>query len=355
MTGLVRQHPNVTSLAKPAAARLETVMARVFNDPEQSVRTQEAYRSDIQHFAAFLGFFQPLSKSPDRRLKPRGDSVQAAQYLFSLRKEEAQVVVGDYLDHMKTAGLAPATRNRRLSAIKKLAVIGCSAGLISWVLDIAATDGHRTVKTNLKGPSFDDLLKVLSAAKTLADSGRPEPTRNYAILRMMADLGIRRGPISSLYLKHLDTATKTVTLCLKGGRNGTFELPSLTWQALQSWLVVRGSTPGPVFIGLTNRGQLPGDSTRWRPLTGKAVFALVRAAGQRVGLNLHPHSIRHTTVTDVIKHEGLLAAQTFARHERAETTQRYFDEKEQVGNQATAALARRYEARMGKATSGERT
>ncbi|MCC7542400.1 MAG: tyrosine-type recombinase/integrase [Deltaproteobacteria bacterium] len=296
-------------------ARLET---------EKSRETISAYRKDLQHFAAFMG---------------ERDSTRAVMRLLSLARGDANAAVGDYRDAMIARGLSPPTVNRRLASIRSVVGVGRELGVVDWHLDVAQVPGTR-VRYNTKGPAFGVVRDMLNKAREAAAAGAPRDVRNFAILRLLSDLGVRRGSVMSLDRERVNLAKHEVSMRLKGQREGEFEtwsLPAATEAALVAWLRIRGDAPGPVFCGVHS-------ASKGKRLTGSAIFQIIREAGARVGVVVHPHSFRHSAITAVLNATGnLRTAQHFGRHKSSRSTELYDDAAREVGDAAARLLVDEYE------------
>ncbi|QCG92362.1 hypothetical protein E6C72_31320 (plasmid) [Azospirillum sp. TSH100] len=87
----------------------------------RSPRTQAAYQRDVQDFAAFVGVADPE---------------EAARRLIATAHGDANGLALAYRAHMVTRKLAPATINRRLSALRSLVQLANVLGLVGWQLDV---------------------------------------------------------------------------------------------------------------------------------------------------------------------------------------------------------------------------
>jgi integrase/recombinase XerC len=108
------------------------------------------------------------------------------------------------------------------------------------------------------------------------------------------------------------------------------ELPPQTMQAIQDYLLVRGSDQGPLF---TNLDRL----TKRARLTGAALYKIVRCLGEDVGLKTRPHGIRHATITQRIASGMTLPeVQDFSRRSDNKTLMIYKDRLENAAGRLAA-------------------
>ena len=102
--------------------------------------------------------------------------------------------------------------------------------------------------------------------------------RNYALIRLLFDLGLRRGEAVGLDLKHLDLAKGLVHVLGKGRRQReVLSLPAETVEALAVWIDARGTEPGPLFPSMDRARR--GDGR----LIGRSVGRMVRKLGRLAG------------------------------------------------------------------------
>ena len=229
-------------------------------------------------------------------------------------------LVDQFAKSMRDAGLANATRARRLSAAS------------SWFRYIVR---HEVAPLNpfdnmerpqvpkesgTRGMSEEEFNRFLACAQ------QQESARTYALLSLMATTACRVSSVIGADLAGLgdDTGHRVIDMPVKGGKLKRFVLPAVTLDALRLWLTERGSEPGPLFI--TASGH---------PLDQPAVFRTVRRVAAKARIpqagQLSPHSIRHTVLT--ILHDRRYPThiiQDLAGHADSRTTRRYDLAKESL-------------------------
>src|SRR5437764_15154787 len=87
----------------------------------RSPRTLRAYRQDLEDFTRWSG-----ADSPE----------EAARLLLASGHGQAHEVALSYRTHLLEPGLAPATVNRRLAALRSLVKLARTLGMVGWSLDV---------------------------------------------------------------------------------------------------------------------------------------------------------------------------------------------------------------------------
>jgi integrase/recombinase XerC len=271
--------------------------------------TLRAYAKDLADFAAYLG------------LK---DAAAAVESLIAGTAGRANRLALGYKAHLTDRGLAPATVARRLAALRSVVKLGRTLGRVTWAIDIPSPRAEAYRDT--RGPGLEGWKSLLAAARKRATT--PQGKRDLALVRLMHDLGLRRGEVVSLDLADLDLEAGTVAIIGKGKSeksNVTLNAPTAT--ALADWVKARGEWPGPLFVRL-DRAAGPGHPTRLD--AGNAARAS-KALGLRAGLarGTNPHGLRHQGITRALDlaHGDVRKVKRFSRHAKLETLLRYDDNR----------------------------
>jgi integrase/recombinase XerD len=131
------------------------------------------------------------------------------------------------------------------------------------------------------------------------DIDDPKGMRNYAIVCLMLDTGLRGSELCILQLRHLHLEDCMFQVKVKGGEWGTGVFTKVTADYLLDWLTLRPDYAHPsvpnVFVGIS--GSTPG-----KPLTPGGLKNNFRGMGIKAGLkNLSPHVMRRTFATLAIQ------------------------------------------------------
>jgi site-specific recombinase XerD len=181
------------------------------------------------------------------------------------------------------------------------------------------------------------LPKALGAAdvsRLLAgcDQGGALGRRDFAILTVLARLGLRAGEVSALELADFAWRAGQITVRGKGGRRDVLPLPVDVGQAVAAWLR-SGRPPGTRCPAV-----FTGDRAPHARLAPTAVSAVVRRACHRAGISpCGAHRLRHTTAAELLRAGAdLTEVGQVLRHARPLTTAIYA----KVDEPALAVLAR---------------
>jgi site-specific recombinase XerD len=164
--------------------------------------------------------------------------------------------------------------------------------------------------------SVEDVHRIVQTCDRRVPTGR----RDYAILLLLARLGLRAAEVRYLTLDDIDWDAAELHVRGKGGRHDRVPLPSDVGKALAVYLRHDRSrcTSRRVFIGA--RAPLRG-------LGVGAVAAVVRRAIKRSGLptpTMGPHLLRHSLATGILRRGGSLAEiSELLRHGHPQTTTLY--------------------------------
>ena len=182
----------------PFTSRIDAErLVRIFLS-NKSERTIAAYRKDLADFARFLGIED-------------GNLDHAARRFLSNGRGGANALAAEYREQMESRRLSPATINRRLSALRSMVEQAATLGLVSWELKIKGPKSRSYRDT--AGPGTRNVRRMLGLVQARHDK---KGVRDFAILRLLYDLALRRGEVVSLDLEDLDLEAKTIKILGKG-------------------------------------------------------------------------------------------------------------------------------------------
>jgi integrase/recombinase XerC len=264
------------------------VFVNALSGKNRSAATIRAYQTDIQQFIRFL---HEISVS-----------AYAAQ-------DVSKVDILEYLSFLAKKDLTGVARARKLSAIREYFRFLEGIGEITK----SPTAGVETPKREKNARQFlrsDEYTKMLSLAGANA--------RDYAILQVFLQTGIRVSELAHLTLADIDFIKPAITVRGKGNSQREIALEKKGIQALRSYLAVRmapESTSERLFL------NYQGESISERGVR-KLVVKYTKAAG--ITKKASCHTLRHTFATyKAEKGVSPFQLQQWLGHANLNTTQIY--------------------------------
>jgi site-specific recombinase XerD len=144
--------------------------------------------------------------------------------------------------------------------------------------------------------------------------------RDYAVLSLLARLGLRGAEAAGLQLGDVGWRAGEITVCGKGSRIERLPLPAAAGEALAAWLTDGRPRCESRAVFVTVRRP-------YRQLTPEAVRAVMGRACERAGLERRgAHRLRHALATEmlragaslpevgqVLRHRSLLSTSVYAK------------------------------------------
>ncbi|PKQ10386.1 MAG: recombinase XerD [Actinobacteria bacterium HGW-Actinobacteria-9] len=261
-----------------------------------SPHTVDAYRRDLStylHVLAERGVGTPETV--------RGDDVIA--FVASLRD----------------AGMAPSSIERKLAAVKSFH---------KFLVREGVTENHPTARVPLpKVPDrLPDVIGIDDAERLLSQpfASTPAGLRDRAILEMLYGCGIRVSELTGLDLTEVDLRDGFLRVIGKGAKEREVPIGGAAGRALTEYL-----THGRPYLRSRKRSRRADTAavfvnTRGGRLTRQTVFNIVRRYGGRAGIELHPHTLRHSYATHMLEGGAdLRVLQEILGHSDIATTQIY--------------------------------
>lgn len=327
---LDRVHPPATSQRTLAALLAEVILRG------RSSQTQKAYRADLEDFLVWvLGAAITLPADPER-LRREPALAQAVNAALSQLQQVTEADIHAYLQHLaaprddRSAGLKPATLNRRLTPLRLLFQRMHRYHLIA-VNPLEFVKGRKLSNVSptvyLSRPQAR-LLDDACAGPTLRD------LRDHAVIVLMLATGLRSSEVLGVQVADLATIDghAVVWVTGKGGARERVKLPPRVRRLLMTYLDAAGINEGALFRRLRPLGprQLEASAIRTyavhEPLSYVGLKYILRGRFAAAGLStlLSPHSLRHSFITLALKGGAPLAmVQAAARHANPQTTMRY--------------------------------
>lgn len=223
--------------------------------------------------------------------------------------------LNSWLRAARTAGLAPSTRARRLSAAKSFLRYLREEGIRD---DDPARrlDAPRRRRALPRVLSAEEVERLLEAP----DSATPRGSRDLAMMEVLYATGLRVSELVALRLNQLDLRRGLLRVMGKGGRERIVPLGRRALDTLESFL--QDGRPG-----MAGGGDILFPGRRGRPLTRQGFWVNLRRHGRKAGIpltRLSPHVVRHSFATHLVEHGAdLRTVQTLLGHRDISTTEIY--------------------------------
>lgn len=202
-------------------------------------------------------------------------------------------------------------------------------GLISGPLADAVPVVSRRGRTGRRTPAAPHVVTAMLAG---CDRSVPAGRRDYAIIMLLARLGLRAGEVAGLALDDLNWHAGLVTVHGKGGSADRMPLPPDAGEAITAWL--RDGRPRDAL----DRRVFTRLAAPRRGLTPAALRYIVASASGKAGAGrVSPHQLRHFAATATLAAGAPLdEVRQVLRHRREATTAIYAS----VGTERLRPLAR---------------
>lgn len=230
--------------------------------------------------------------------------------------------VREYRQHLvQVRRLSPATVNRRLAAIRAYCRFHRARGAMS----LDPTEGVSGLVEQEHAPRWLSRQEVSRLLRTLettingakTEAWRRQGIRDRAIVYLLLHAGLRVGELRALELEDLELGERTGQVVVrwgKGGKRRTVPLSGAARRALREWLEVRPEGPSRrLFLG---KGA--------KELTPSGVQRRLQELGRQAGVELTPHTLRHTCAKRLVDAGvSLEKVAAILGHESLDTTKVY--------------------------------
>lgn len=290
----------------------------------RSRNTKEGYGRDLEDF-----FRTALGSPPSENVVRR---------FLNMRRQEAISLALDFKASLLERGLAQATVNRKLAALRSLVKLAHVLGICAWQLDGEAVPDEKVrAYRDTTGVGPDKIRVMLGVPDRTTLKGK----RDYAILLLLWENALRRSELAACDVADFDPEERALWILGKGrGREkDKIDLSDAAVAAIVDYLKARGAGAegGPLFASCDPTGK--GDGR----ITPQGIYQVVRETARRAGIRkpMSPHRIRHSAITAALEATGgdVRLVQRFSRHSKLDTLQIYDDNRRKLQRQVTALLS----------------
>jgi integrase/recombinase XerD len=239
----------------------------------------------------------------------RAYRADASSFRAQVRKPMNEVTLGDvqaFSDSL-SVNLEPASRHRRLSAVKSLFGFAARIGYLRF--DVARPLRLSALRDRLA----ERILSEVEIQRMLMMERHP---RNHALLYMLYASGMRVSECCGLKWRDLQERAEAgqVTIFGKGNKNNTILLPASVWSMVAS---IRGEADDDAAVFRSRKGK---------HLHPTQVRRIVLTAAKRAGIEkaVSPHWLRHGHASHALDRGAPIhLVQTTLGHASISTTGRY--------------------------------
>jgi len=290
LSQVLEPHPTLEGAAE--------AFLRTLEGANRSAATISAYRADLQQFVSWLGENNAACYSPTQ--------VQ-------------RIDIQEWLTALSRAGLSGVSRARKLAAVREYFRFLDAHDL----LEKNPTTGIETPKKERKTRTYlssDEYRLMLSEA-----AGSP---RDYCLLQLFLQTGVRVSELCDIRLADIDLKEKTIKVRGKGNVERVIELGPKGLQAIKNYLPFReqvlmysGNAEDHLFLT-----ENTNPNKHANPLSVRMVQHLVLAYRKSAGISkkVTAHSLRHTFATyKAERNVSAFQLQQWLGHANLNTTQQY--------------------------------
>jgi len=302
---------------------------------KRSLETRRAYEADLRDF--FSSFAGGIEASP-----------ATVQSFLTLPAAKIAECLAFYKANMRDRGLAEASINRRLAAVKSLLKFAYRLGM-SQTDGRGLVDGERVQSyRDTRGINVEQMRRLVAAP--LKKFGQtPRGLRDTAILLLLCENALRRAEVCKLNESDVDEKESTLRVFGKGKGtqsckvtvSATF-LKSLsmyihTYKKNNNSIGTGDISDSPLFCNLSRNTHHAG-----KRLTADGLYKIIGEYGRLIDVdNLTPHKLRHSAITAALDATGgdVRKVAKLSRHAKIETLLIYDDNRLDVQGDITSLLS----------------
>lgn len=229
----------------------------------RSASTIEGYKWEVQRFIDRLtGKYKNL---------PRASEITAP-------------MIYDSAYQLTKRGLAPTSVQRHVYALRSFFNYLCGVRKLvpsNPASEVDVPKAGRRMPTFIPPESLRELID-------LPDRSKWTGLRDRAMLCVWCYLGLRNSEVVNLKLEHVGPRLEYLRVVkAKGDKDRTIPVNSTVREAIRQYLDVRPMTDSPSLFIASHRDRLSSTQVR----------KIVRAYGEKIGLKITPHRLRHSAGT----------------------------------------------------------
>lgn len=281
----------------------------------------QAMKQHIDEFLAYLSVER--GASPHTVSAYRLDLLEYAKTLAEKGITSPDSVTRDdvtaHIATLKARGLAPSSVERKVAAIKSFHRFCVREGI---------AEDQPTARVPLpKVPErLPDVISIDDADRLLSQPFPEDPAgmRDRTLLELLYGCGLRASEATALDIGNLELDRGFIRVFGKGSKERLVPIGGMAEKTLREYLLRARPYLRAKKATLRQDQSAVFLNMRGQRVTRQTVFSVVRKYGARAGLDLHPHSLRHSFATHMLEGGAdLRALQEMLGHSSISTTQVY--------------------------------
>ncbi len=254
-----------------------------------------------------------------------------------------QIHIFQYQMFLREQGKKPATINQNMSCLRKVFSMLLEFGYVQQnPCDSEAIQSEKVSPlSNKNALRFSQVSDLISANGIERYDGRVAKllrSRNELLVRFLYFTATRRSEVAGLRWEHLRTDGDFHIAVLPETKSGTpqkIKIREDLHQRLTEWqdILKNHQIDSPwVFPSLSQR-------TLGRQMTGGGINIVIKRLGKATGIDISAHYLRHTAITIAFDlGQPLEKVRGYARHVSADTTLRYYHDRDILRKNPTDVL-----------------
>lgn len=292
-----------------------------------------AAAADQAHIDAFLEMQEGTRGAARNTLEAYARDLGALASFLALRgcplASAAKADLTAYLHQLAAEGLAPASRARRLSAVRQLYKFLVAEGAVADdpSVGLAAPKKGRALPKILSVAEVDRLIGAArERVETAVGVERFRAMRFYCLIEILYATGMRVSELVSLPLAVLKGDTRLLSIVGKGGRERLVPLNTSARAALESYLGLLHGGEGGFSQTVATRWLFPSKSAEGH-LTRQRFAQDLKDVAEAAGIDaerVSPHVLRHAFASHLLdRGADLRTVQQLLGHADISTTEIY--------------------------------
>ena len=224
--------------------------------------------------------------------------------------EISPVIIREFLGYIKDKYVLDiATVQRHLVSIKAFFHWVCEEGFIVSNPTVGVRVGG-LMKKVVRGLSGQDLKGLLDAVQ---DGSSVLEVRNKAMVYILVDCGLRISELVNLDVGDVDLKRGVLRVRGKGSKERLVRMGLTTQRALWEYTALRDEAINWIWVNKAGNKQDASGVQQW-----------LRKLGEKIGIRLYPHLLRHTFAISFLRNGGnVFALQAALGHSSLEMTRQY--------------------------------